>query len=105
MGVLTLAFVVLVATAALGAFDGSDRERVASRLQIYVKERVSDDRGFGPVVGTECVREHTLRFRGEKVFICDVGHRSGTIETWCAAVVDGVLYTKDRTRSLPCVTR
>ena len=58
MGVLTLAFVVLVATAALGAFDGSDRERVASRLQIYVKERVSDDRGFGPVVGLRARRSN-----------------------------------------------
>jgi hypothetical protein len=84
---------------------GSGPADVEKALREHIEDIQGDDPDLvaaGELSALEC-EELGESFRGVAVFICSADHGDGAlIAEWCAAIVDGRLYTQDSDVELPC---
>jgi hypothetical protein len=103
-----LAVCVAVLTAC-GSTDGSgaqasDRADVQQALTRHIEAIAVDDPDLiaaGPLRSVTC-SELGERFRGAPVYHCSAEHETMTAD-WCAALVEGDLYTQNDAEDFPCI--
>lgn len=88
-----------------GGQTRSPPKTVESSLKDYLETLPPESSGTdiaGPVVKVTCRKLRATYYKRTRVSACDVTHRSGSIKTRCAVLIEGKLYT-DLDHDVPCL--